>query len=106
MQRLSEDEIRERVLRGLRRVVDNDFPAESIPDRLMFAVAQPVRRELSEKEKLVLLAASCGLSNHEIGDTLAMPLNTVMDHLQRINNKLAAKNRTHAVALAIREGMI
>jgi Response regulator containing a CheY-like receiver domain and an HTH DNA-binding domain len=109
---LSEDEIRERVRNALRRVVENDYHAESVPDRLLLAVLPPegyptpIRRELSERERQVILAASCGLTNEEIGVALGISINTILTHLKRINEKLAAKNRTHAVAIALREKII
>lgn len=113
MRDLSEEEIKDRVRRGLQRMIDNDYSADSIPDKLMLAVfpppeirSVPVPKPLSERERQVIVAASCGLTNDEIAVALSLSTNTIMRHLQRINDKLAAKNRTHAVAIALRKKMI
>ena len=57
-----------------------------------------------EKEALPLLAN--GFSNAEIADKLDIGLPTVALHLVNARKRLGAKSREHAIALAIRAGLI
>jgi LuxR family maltose regulon positive regulatory protein len=57
-----------------------------------------------EREVLVLLAA--GHSNREIADRLFVSLATVKKHVSTVLEKLGAGNRTRAVALARRHGLL
>ena len=47
-----------------------------------------------------------GKSAWEIGEILRITKRTVDEHVQTAVRKLGASNRTHAVALALREGII
>ena len=104
---------------GLRRAIENDYPPESIPDRLLAAVinsplvdeqlipeTRPRIGTLSDREKQIVLAASHGLTNDETAVSLGIARSTVLSHWKRINMKLAAKSRTHAVGIALREKKI
>jgi DNA-binding NarL/FixJ family response regulator len=61
---------------------------------------------LSEREKLVLSRIADGMSNAEIGRELALAPDTVRTYIRRAMEKLGAKTRTHAVALALRRSLI
>lgn len=62
--------------------------------------------ELSVNQaKLVALIAD-GYSNDEIAEIMGIATQTVKYHIAEIMMKLHAKNRSHAVALALREGII
>jgi two-component system NarL family response regulator len=54
----------------------------------------------------VLLLAANGSTNEQIADVLAISRMTVQRHLQNIRAALGARDRTHAVALAIRQGSV
>jgi LuxR family transcriptional regulator, quorum-sensing system regulator BjaR1 len=47
-----------------------------------------------------------GKSAWEIGEILHITKRTVDEHVQTAVRKLGAANRTHAVALALRDGLI
>jgi len=64
------------------------------------------RQELDRKDRDVLQAISVGLSSIEAADVLGLPHGTVQDRLKACRRVLRAKNTTHAVALAIRQGFI
>jgi two-component system NarL family response regulator len=47
-----------------------------------------------------------GLGNREVGDMLGTAPGTVKAHVQSILSKLDAKDRTHAVTIALQRGII
>jgi DNA-binding NarL/FixJ family response regulator len=65
-------------------------------------IAEPLTRR--EIEVLQLLAE--GLSNKSIGERLGISDQTVKFHVASISSKLGASNRTDAVRLGLRRGLI
>ncbi|MBV8072990.1 MAG: response regulator transcription factor [Acidobacteriaceae bacterium] len=61
---------------------------------------------LTPREVEVLTLVARGFGNKEIGDVLGTASGTVKAHVQSILSKLAAKDRTHAVTIALRRGII
>jgi DNA-binding CsgD family transcriptional regulator len=61
---------------------------------------------LTDPERNMLRALAAGLRISEAADVLGIPYETARDHLRRARRVLAAKNTTHAVALALRRGDI
>jgi DNA-binding CsgD family transcriptional regulator len=61
---------------------------------------------LSPRELQVMQGLAYGLSVHEIADDLGINQLTVRDYCSSILRKLGAINRSHAVAIGFREGMI
>jgi LuxR family quorum sensing-dependent transcriptional regulator len=64
------------------------------------------RPQLTSREREVLVWAAQGKSAWEIGEILGIAKRTVDAHTQSASRKLGAANRTHAVAIALRERMI
>jgi LuxR family quorum sensing-dependent transcriptional regulator len=64
---------------------------------------QPV---LTPREREVLAWVAQGKSAWEIGEILDITKRTVDEHAQTAVRKLGAVNRTHAVAIAVREHII
>lgn len=56
---------------------------------------------LSQREREVLTLVARGLSNEEIADRLFVAKRTVGTHMERIARKLNARNRCHAVVIAL-----
>lgn len=71
-------------------MVNKDFPPESV----------------SAREREVLTFAAQGLSGKEIADRLYISERTVQTHLASIYDKLGAKNKTEAMLLAIKYGLV
>lgn len=69
-------------------------------------VLQPPARLLSEREFDVLHLVAIGLSNLKIAHALFISEGTVKKHLSNVLAKLGAENRTEAVAIARRRGML
>lgn len=61
---------------------------------------------LSEREIEVLRLVAGGNRNREIGERLFISEETVKGHLKHIMDKLGAKDRTEALAIALRRGII
>jgi DNA-binding NarL/FixJ family response regulator len=61
---------------------------------------------LTPREVEVLGLVARGLGNKEVGDILGTAPGTVKAHVQSILSKLGARDRTHAVTIALRRGII
>jgi DNA-binding NarL/FixJ family response regulator len=61
---------------------------------------------LTPREIEVLTLVARGFRNKEVGDVLGTAPGTVKAHVQSILSKLGAKDRTHAVTIALRRGII
>jgi len=67
---------------------------------------EETRNKLSARELETLGLMGQGLSNKAIAESMFISDNTVKYHIRNILQKLAVQNRTEAVALALREGLI
>jgi LuxR family transcriptional regulator, quorum-sensing system regulator BjaR1 len=61
---------------------------------------------LTSRENEVLRWVANGKSAREVSEILNIAKRTVDEHVQTAIRKLGATNRTHAVALALRDGLI
>jgi DNA-binding NarL/FixJ family response regulator len=61
---------------------------------------------LTEREVEVLRQVAAGNANKIIADHLHISEETVKAHMKNILAKLAANDRTHAVTIALRRGII
>jgi DNA-binding NarL/FixJ family response regulator len=61
---------------------------------------------VTQRERDVLRHLADGLTNDEVGAKLFISGETVRAHVQKASRKLGAQNRTQAVVLAIRAGLI
>jgi DNA-binding NarL/FixJ family response regulator len=61
---------------------------------------------LTRREIEVLSLVARGFGNKEVGDVLGTAPGTVKAHVQSILGKLGAKDRTHAVTIALKRGII
>jgi len=79
----------------------------SIPPRIgRKFVDQAARPLLTRREKEVLHLMADGLRNKEIADRLTISEQTVLTHVKNIFVKLGVSDRTKAVTVAFRRGMI
>jgi len=98
---------------GIQRVYAGEAaisPAMSVKLLNQFASTQPPASsrpadDLTERERDVLKQVAQGLSNKEIGLTLAISPHTVKAHLRHILDKLNLRSRAEAAAWAERNGL-
>jgi LuxR family transcriptional regulator, quorum-sensing system regulator BjaR1 len=64
------------------------------------------KRALTPREREVLGWIAQGKTAWEVGEILDIAKRTVDEHVQTAGRKLGARNRTHAIALALRAGTI
>ena len=62
--------------------------------------------DLTARELEVLRLIRDGHSNKQIADRLSISENTVSFHIKNLMDKLRANDRTHAVTIALRRGML
>jgi two-component system, NarL family, response regulator len=115
----------EDIYRGLQAGAKGYLLKETEPDELLNAIrivhrgqkyippnvgAKLVQRlsnpELSERELEVLRALAQGMSNAEIAAALSIGEGTVKSHVNRILNKLDVSDRTQAVIIAVKRGIV
>jgi|ERR1700722_2574641 DNA-binding NarL/FixJ family response regulator len=78
-----------------------------IPDEIARAIAEhSADDQLTQREVEILAHVADGNANKEIAAKLSIAEETVKTHMGNILSKLAAKDRTHAVMIGIRRGII
>jgi DNA-binding NarL/FixJ family response regulator len=63
-------------------------------------------KELTDRELEILKRVAGGTSNKEIATSLGLTEPTVKSHLKNVMAKLGANDRTHAVMIAIKRGLM
>ena len=78
-----------------------------IPADVAAHLAEHVGEEgLTQRERDVLTRVAGGLRNRDIGEELSITEETVKVHMRNILGKLSARDRTEAVTIALRRGII
>ena len=104
---LLKDAPREELFRAIRQTARGDsYLSPSVASRLVDKVRSPDRDQLSAREVEVLTLVARGYANKEIARSLRLSEATVKSHLLHIFEKLDASDRTHAVTIAVRRGII
>ena len=104
---LLKDAPREELFRAIRGTAQGDtYLSPAVASRLVDQVRSPDRDELSPREVEVLSLVAQGSANKEIARVLRLSEATVKSHLLHIFEKLGAADRTHAVTIAARRGII
>jgi DNA-binding NarL/FixJ family response regulator len=78
-----------------------------IPPEIAMEIAEHHADDaLTDREMEVLRLVGSGNANKNVGDLLHISEETVKAHMKNILYKLGAKDRTHAVMIAVRRGII
>jgi DNA-binding NarL/FixJ family response regulator len=78
-----------------------------VPPEVAAVLAEHLGEEpLTAREIEVLELIRDGLKNKQVADRLAISENTVNFHIKNIVDKLGANDRTHAVTIAVRRGLL
>lgn len=76
-------------------------------DRVLLSERSTVRlAQLSPRERETMHLIAEGLTAEEIGDRLEVSVETVRTHVRNVVRKLRARNRVHAIAIALERGEI
>jgi len=86
-----------------RRLIE-EFQANGSP--IATPLAHPEIKNLTAREREVLVAMSKGLSNSEIADQLFVGETTIKTHVGHILTKLAVRDRVQAVVTAYESGLV
>jgi len=79
----------------------------SIPPEIAAEIAHHVVKDgLSEREVAVLSCVAGGNSNKSVAQKLGISEETVKAHMKSILSKLDARDRTHAVTIGLKRGII
>ena len=76
------------------------------PELAVRALPRPAEETLSDREMDVLRQIAAGRSNKQIGETLGITENTVKGHVNHLLGKLGAEDRTQALVVALKRGLI
>lgn len=78
-----------------------------LPPSIAASLAQRISEaELSPREVSILHCIASGSSNKEIGSQLGISESTVKGHVNHLLSKLKVRDRTEAVTVALRRGLI
>ena len=78
-----------------------------IPTEIAVGMAEHLAQDaLTEREIQVLRQVAAGNANKIIADHLSLSEETIKAHMKNILSKLDANDRTHAVTIALRRGII
>jgi DNA-binding NarL/FixJ family response regulator len=79
---------------------------KTVPSELAVEMAEHYEEALTEREIEVLREVAAGEANKVVADRLAISEETVKAHMRSIFFKLGANDRTHAVTIALKRGII
>ena len=89
----------------LKAVRGHSHPTGPAPIRRPVALERPKSR-LSRREIEILSEISAGSTTSEVAAAMGISPKTVENHKQRIFAKLGVQNQAHAVAVAMRSGLV
>ncbi len=101
---LLKDMVRRELIQAIRGVAHG---RRYIPARVGTRIAENLPRpDISAREVEVLKLVASGMSNKQVAARLGVSEATATAHVKHILSKLNASDRTHAVTLALRRGII
>lgn len=93
----------DRLLEAIRTVHSGD---QYIPPQIASRIGERLLAQLSPREMDVLQLLAKGLSNKEIAARLGLVVGTIKIHVANIFSKLGVSDRTQALVIAVKRGII
>jgi LuxR family transcriptional regulator, quorum-sensing system regulator BjaR1 len=90
----------------LQRVIDVEATNKALPADIMTRRRTALNFKLTDRERDVLSWAARGKTTQDTADIIGISNETVITHMKAAMNKIAAGNKTHAVAKALHLGLI
>lgn len=101
---LLKSELRKEMLSTIRQIMDGK---RRVPEEIANEMAGHANDdELTPRETQVLQRVAMGEANRDVAVALGIAEETVKAHMKSILAKLVANDRTHAVAIALRRGIL
>jgi DNA-binding NarL/FixJ family response regulator len=97
----------EELLAAIARVADGGSYVDPRLDRILLSPRATARLpQLSPRERQIMHLMAEGLTAEAIGNKLVVSVETVRTHVRNVIRKLQARNRVHAIAVALERGEI
>ncbi len=104
---LLKGEIPEQIVRAIRGVAHGEAEGGWLSPRITAKIRRRVDpSELTSRELQVLSYMVAGYENEEIAGEMFLSKGSIKNHVTSIISKLGARNRTHAVSLALQRGLV
>jgi DNA-binding NarL/FixJ family response regulator len=95
------------LLGAIARVAEGGSYVDPRLDRMLLEPRETARAtQLSPRESQIMALMAEGLTAERIGDEIDVSVETVRTHVRNVIRKLQARNRVHAIALALERGEI
>ncbi|MFF1558271.1 response regulator transcription factor [Streptomyces sp. NPDC058279] len=100
-------EAQEQMIEGLRTDTGDERRAEALPSPPPTpATSREPLSLLTAREREILVLVSQGKSNRRVASSLGISEKTVRNHLSAVFSKVGASDRTQAVVMGIRGGIV
>ena len=98
----------EKLVDAVKKLADGGFVAEPVVMKQLESDIQvpEITEPLSEKEQQILKLMAGGFSNKEIAASIFLAEGTVKNYVSNILAKLHTRDRTRAVLIAIKQGLV
>ncbi len=97
----------EELLGAIRQVAEGGSYVDPRLDRILLSPRATSRvPQLSPREREIMHLMAEGLTAEAIGTNLSVSVETVRTHVRNVIRKLQARNRVHAIAIALERGEI
>src|SRR3712207_8406183 len=93
------------LLSAIKQVADGGSYVDPRLDRILLSPRATARvPQLSPREREIMHLMAEGLTAEQIGDEISVSVETVRTHVRNVIRKLQARNRVHAIAMALELG--
>src|SRR3954469_22517862 len=95
------------LMAAIERVANGGSYVDPRLDRILLSPRAPAHvPQLSPREREIMHLMAEGMTAEAIGDKISVSVETVRTHVRNVIRKLQARNRVHAIAIALERGEI